>query len=210
MSIDITATSEIKKIEIVLDKIRLKALTKATRRSLNKVMREMAKNDVPDAIRKQRNIKKSRIKKRFLEKFKARGSNLANLEARIQISKKAVPLIEYVKGKREPRSQKGISIRKRKKVRVAIQKGKSTVVSKGFLARVKNNKVHVFRHTSRTKSKTSGKGKRTALPIRAITTGALTFLFHDKSFRSPLEKAAATQLGPILRREFEIELDKLK
>ncbi len=201
MSLNLSLESNLKKITITLDKIRTKAMVTAARQGLNKTLSKMNTLSA-NAVKQRRNLKVGIIKRKFFTQIKAKGSTLDRLEASLIVSAKPISAITYIVGKREPRSQKGITIRKRKKVKVRIRPGKTTILPNAFLAKGKSGNTQIFRRKKR------GKGS-TSLPIKKLSSPALSTLFDDKKFRTPLERASARIMVKEFNRAFTNQLKRL-
>lgn len=84
-----------------------------------------------------------------------RSTPLSSIFAHIRTDNKPVSLIHFVRGKKEPANQKGIPVKRRKKVKVQIMRGKTETRPKAFIQRVKGS-VQVFnRGSGRTMKKQS-------------------------------------------------------
>lgn len=78
-----------------------------------------------------------------------RQMSLSEIRALIRASDKPISLIHFVRGSKEPASQKGIKITDRKVLRVMVTKGRTARLPKAFIARSgRGGAVQVFRRKS--------------------------------------------------------------
>lgn len=74
----------------------------------------------------------------------ARGKSLGEIYASIAVSNKSISLIHFVRGDKQPIKQKGIAIKKRKRVKIAIRRGKTITLKNDFIMRA-HNSVQLYR-----------------------------------------------------------------
>lgn len=102
--LEINLDKDIKEIDAFFDNLKFKAVTTAARQGLNRAATRVRTVAMKE-IRQRRNLKLKDTKKRISIK-KAKGSNLAQLEARINFSGIPLPLILFIVGKPKPVTQK--------------------------------------------------------------------------------------------------------
>lgn len=73
-----------------------------------------------------------------------RKDHLASFQSKVRTSDKPISLIHFVVGKKEPRPQKGIPIRRRRLLNVRISQ-KRAALAKAFIAKGRGGAVQVFR-----------------------------------------------------------------
>lgn len=76
-----------------------------------------------------------------------RSTPLSSIFAHIRTSNKPISLIHFVRGKKEPANQKGIPVKRRKKLKVQIMRGKTETRPHSFIQRAKGN-IQVFNRGS--------------------------------------------------------------
>ena len=156
-----------------------KELVRAHRRALNRTATGLRK-EATIAIKKELRLKSGNIKAKRLRVRKATGSRFEQLEAALEFSGDPVPMIEFVRGSKKPRDQKGKPVKRRRLISVEIKPGKKFKLKHGFIATVRSQQI--FKRSSKGKSKLKKQG------IRAVST-----LPNIDAFRSPLERYIRTR-----------------
>ena len=195
--LNIQIETNLKEVDVFLTGLKEKALVKSTRRSLNRTLSQF-QTQLNRKIRQRRKLKASEIKRRFLRLEKAKGNMLRTMNAELAVSGDPVGLIRFVIGKKEPKSQAGIPVNKRKPITVQIRPGKRTKLEHVFIAKGKGGKNQVFRRKT-TKS----------FPIVKQSTASLSKMVERPGFRLPLEKFASQTFIKEHERNFKFELSKL-
>lgn len=107
-------------------------IMKATRAAMNRTLITMRQAAI-DGITEKLKIKPSSLRNKHMRLMKARGGTVDGLEASIDFNTHAIPMLEFVKGNKSPIEQKGIPVKKRRKLRVEITPGKKFVMKKAFI-----------------------------------------------------------------------------
>jgi len=113
----------------------------ATRTSINKSIK-FAQNTTVRLFRKRLNVLKRNLKT-MTSIRKARGNDIDRMTAVLKIDNQPMPLLWFVKGSKKPESQEGKSIKKRRKIKVQIRKGRTTRAMGAFIQ--KKRTIQVFR-----------------------------------------------------------------
>ena len=103
LQLEISLDRDIREIDAFLDELKFRALTLAARQALNRSavdIRAFANKQ----IRKRQNLKLGDIKKR-VRIIRARGMNIAQLEARVNFSGIPLPMILFIVGQKSPKAQ---------------------------------------------------------------------------------------------------------
>lgn len=125
-------------------------LTRAAKRAANRTLLTIRKTAI-GMIRTKLNVRPSDLKKaNYISLDRATGNRLENVRASVVFSKRPIDMLYFVKGSKEPAPQKGIKVKRRRKVKVEIVPGKRTVLRRGFIANVRTKQI--FKH-KRTHSK---------------------------------------------------------
>ena len=131
LNLTISLDKDIRQIDAFFDDLKFKAITQSARQGLNRAA-ERTRSAAIKEIRKRRKLKlqdlkgsKKKNKMGFVTLRKARGSNIAELEARINFSGIPLPLILFIVGQRTPKRQTKAN-RLRKPRRFEIVQGKRT------------------------------------------------------------------------------------
>jgi hypothetical protein len=138
MSLDIEITSTLLDAAKMFDGIDPREVGKAARRSINRTLLTLRKESV-QRIPEHLKIKAKTLRDRYIRLNKAQGGN--NYEGSIDFSSEPIPMIEFVKGSKEPIKQKGVKVSRRRKLKVEITPGKRFVLRKGFIQRVLSKQV---------------------------------------------------------------------
>lgn len=137
----------------------------ATKISINKALIK-GRKEVTAQLRQDINLKSGSIKKRiFLNKPKT--NSLHNMYGEMVFSGHPISFLEFVVGSKENIKQKGIKVRKRRKLKARIAPGKTFHIKSGFIQDVKSKGV--FRR--------KGSGRR----LRTLKTVSIAVM----AFRKP-------------------------
>ncbi len=131
---------------LALDKLQNKDLVQGTRKAMNRTLltlRQESINKITDKIK----IKPKTLREKHIALSKAQGGSIEALEASIDFSSDPVPLIEFVKGSKDVIQQKGIPVKRRRKLRVEITPGKKFVMKGAFIQRKSSKQVFKGRRT---------------------------------------------------------------
>ena len=118
--------------------------------------------------------------------------------ALIKTHHKAISMIHFVRGRKEPAKQKGIAVRKRKKLRVQIRPGSTVTLKKSFIAQA-NKAVQVFRRRPSGKlAKRRTFSLKTFLEKKEVMSHLLEF--GQKRYLKEFERNFKFYLGKIKKR----------
>lgn len=112
----------------------------AIRHSINRTLLTLRKEAI-DQLRRKLRIKPSVLREKYLWLEKARGGLAGGIEGSIMFSKTPIPMLEFVRGSKEPEDQKGKPVKKRRKVRAEITPGKRFHVKGAFIQRVHSTQL---------------------------------------------------------------------
>ena len=74
----------------------------------------------------------------------AKSKSIGEIYATISVSNKSISLIHFVRGDKQPAKQKGLAIKKRKRVKIAIRRGKTITLKNDFILRA-HNSIQLYR-----------------------------------------------------------------
>lgn len=188
---------DLDQVKVFLNEVKTRALVRATRKSMNRSLSALQTRANKKA-REHRKLKAREIKKDFFNLKKAKGNHLHRIEAELGVSGRPMSLLRFVVGQKEPRRQKGIPMRSRRKVQVEVRPGRKVKLDSAFIAKGKGGKNQVFRR--RTKSRA---------PIVKQSVPALSTLFARKKIETPLRLFARRHFLKEFGRTFDFELNKL-
>ena len=205
MTIRIRLTDNLKHVDLQLGEIKNKTIVTSMRQALNKSIVSARKMAI-EQIQLQRKLKTSYIKNKQTYMDRARGSKIEHLYSSIKFMSKSIALIEFLRGKKEPRSQKGIKPKSRRKIRVQVKPGKNIRLHKGFLARGHGGKVNVFRRTdNKVRKPPNQKG-----PLAIQKMPSIARLVEKPKISTPLQNFAAKRLGIEFERALNYQLQKIR
>lgn len=132
------------RVPLFLNDVQSKALPKANRNALNRSLTTL-RNEINNRVRLNYKLKKSDLNKKYLFNLKARGNMVSQQVATLNVSGKAISLINFVpKAKRKPVNQRGIPVKRRRPLRIEIRPGDKRK-TKLFVQKGKGGNLHVFR-----------------------------------------------------------------
>jgi len=196
MALDINLEHNFNDLEIWLDDIKNKAATQAARSTINRSLIATRKLSIK-LIKRQYRVKKSGLSATDVKKAhhikKARGGHLDTLFGEILFAGKPIPLLSFVSGSKNIIEQKGIKVKKRKKLKAEIRPGKKVILKGAFIGKVHSKQVF----------KRGGKGlKRQAGP-------SITEIVFRPNMIKALQKKMQRTFDQRFPGEMQFRLDKL-
>jgi len=192
--LDIKLDDNFLDVAAAFEELNTNQLVSATRRALNRTLLTLRKTSIEE-ITKRVKIKPKSLRDRYIMLQKAGGGALNSLEAALVFSGEPVPLLEFVKGSKQPIEQKGIPVKRRKKLRAEITPGKRFVVKGAFIQRVRS--LQVF------KRKDSG-------GFHKQGTRSIAFIITERGVGEKLVSVGQTRLAELLQHELEFQLLKMQ
>ena len=198
--LEISLDRDIREIEQFFDDVKFKAVTIAARQALNRTA-DRTKSFALKEIRRRRKLK-LKDAKGFVKVRKARGRDIAKLEARVDFLGIPLPLILFILGQKTPKTQTLPNPQRRSR-RFEIAKGDKKAKAGLFVQKAKRGKqrFQVFRRGD--KSDVSQGFKKQAAPsiaellraksniLRKIENNAIAILARE------YDNALANQLRTI-------------
>lgn len=184
MSIKINIESDFPHLDNLMDQMGNSDITSAARASLNNAVRR-GRQQGSRILRKRINLKATEIKKRIVLS-RARGGNLRSLNAALTFSGIPISMINFIVGNKNPIKQKGVKVKKRRKLKARIRGNKKVVLTGAFIQDIQSKQV--FRH--------KGTGKR----ARKLSTKSLA--------RIILEDRIQQQMETIVQKRFSREFSR--
>ncbi len=182
-----------------------RAIVKATRSTMTKMLTTL-RSDANKAARTKVALKAGEINKEWFDTSKIfRGSKFRDLDkfiAVLHVRNKAISFIKLVRGSRAPMNQKGVSIGRRKQLRVELKKGKVSKFKDLFIARANGGVYHVFRRVPPSR----GKGTKSVMKKQSLPS--LHYLFLDLSFVRPIEQQVGKKMQELFIKQLDYELRK--
>lgn len=183
-----------------------RALTKAVRRSIVRTLPGYQKLAI-DTVKGKYRLKVSSIRSMMRLFKKVKGNNIDSMFGAVQIRAKKFGLIEFVKGSKEPRKQKGIKVSKRKGLKIEIRRGKIIKTKGRFIAKTKGTS-HVFRRDP--KGSTMKQGKvRTSLPLKRQTVPSPIKIFREIKITDKLSQIIGHKYQNEFERNFKFYVDQI-
>lgn len=141
MALEINIKTNFAALAAAFDDLKKRHVVQAARRAMNRSLISVRKESVL-SLRKVIKLKSTEIKDK-ISTFPARGGSLEALEAKLVFSGKPIPLINFIRGSKAVIEQKGIKVKRRRKLRAEITPGKRFIVKKAFIQRARS--VQVFK-----------------------------------------------------------------
>ena len=212
LQLTISLDKDIREINQFFSDLKFKAITKSARQGLNKAASSTRTFAIKE-IRKRRKLKLQDLKgskkkgkkgkKGFVTVNKAKGNNLATLEARVNFSGVPLPLMLFILGKRTPKVHKVANARRRSR-RFEIVKGNKTAKKGLFIQKAKrgDTKFQVFRRKD---------AKNRAAGFRAQSAPSVAELLRKKtSLMRKIENSAIADMQREYDRALALNLSKIK
>lgn len=145
MSIDIDISHNILAVEEFFADYEERILAKSVRKALNRTLissRKYALKEIHRSIAvNSRAMKRGEFKKELTSLEKPKGNNPFAMSASLIFSGQSLPLLWFVSGNIDKIKQKGIKVKKRKKIKAQVFKGRKFVVKKAFIQKVQSKQV---------------------------------------------------------------------
>lgn len=189
MSIEIKISDDLGKAAADIAAFNHDIIPKAARRALNRAATAMGKESTK-LVPKEMRIRPGMIRERYMRLRKVRQMALQGMSAEAAYSAAAIPLIEFVRGSKDPIRQAGIKVKNRKPLRVEIRPGKRFILKRAFIQKVVSKQVF----------KRPGKGKE----FKKQGAPSIGFLIMSRNQR--LAGMVAQAGGETFQRVFKSEL----
>lgn len=168
-----------------------KQLEAAGRRAINRTLLTMRKEAIILITQKVK-VKPKELRDRYISLDKP-GSGVSSLQGAIVFSGESLHLMKFVKGDTSPIKQKGIPIKRRRKLKVEITPGKRFVLKGGFIQKANSNQV--FKR---------GKGRS----LIRQTAPSIAFMITDRGIGEILVTSGQNRLHELLKHELEYQVMK--
>lgn len=192
MSLNISITSNVVDAIAAMEKIPDKIVWDATRASINRAM-VTGRKEAGKTLRERLNVK-SRDMKKKTKITKAKGSSLRSLEGVLSFDDTPQPLIDFVRGNKNLIKQKGVKIKKRRKIKVEITRGKKFHLKGGFIQKARSKQL--FK-----RGKSGGFYKQSAPSIGEF--------IMRKQFKHPVVKAMRVSFNKNLKNQVEFRMERM-
>lgn len=186
MSLKVNIDHNFHDLAQMMDELGNKDIGSSARTAINKALTRGV-SVVVKQLRKDINLKSTGTKKR-IKVIKAKGSQMHRMEGVMIFSGTPIQLLEFVVGNKSPIKQKGIKVRKRRKLKVRFKPGKTIHVKGGFIQDVRSKQV--FRRRSQ--------GRK----LRKLSTSSLAVV----AFRQPRLKILENTLLKRFDRIFDQQI----
>lgn len=192
MALKINIETNFPHLQTLMNDIGDRDITNAARAALNSATRR-GRQQGSNMIRKRINLKATEIKKRI--KFtKASGGVLRNLEASLTFSGIPISMVHFIVGKKTPIDQKGVPVKKRRKLKARIRGNKKIMLSGAFIQKMQSKQV--FRH--------KGSSRR----ARKLSTKSLAKIIMEAQIRENLDKIVEKRFSREFQRQIHWRWEK--
>lgn len=198
LQIEISLGKDLKQLDTFLTDLKFKVITRGVRQGLNRAAKR-GRTETRKTVRKSIYNLKLKQLAREINTTPARQRVLPDLESSIDISFNKISLRRFLTPAQLNRSQKGIKVKKRKRLRVRISPGRTSTLKKAFIAKGRNNNIQVFRR--RTK-------KSLPIVVQKVPSIAKQLDKKPSVFKSLLARIQAIQIKEV-DRAIAFQLSKL-
>lgn len=198
MTIVFDIRSNIESIPEYLDDIKFKAIVQAAKTAVNKTLvstRKLAIKRIGLTYRLRPSGFSRKEVKDAMNIIKAKGNNLETLKGVIIFKGSPIPIIKFISGSKSVIAQKGIKIKKRRKLKAEIRPGKKVRISKGFIQKARSTQV--FKR---------GKGED---GFKKQAVASIALIIMRKGHRDALLTHISRQFPRIFANQVQFRLDKL-
>lgn len=150
MSFKVEITDNLNQGFEVFDKLKKNEVFRSARTAINRTLTTLRKDSVIE-IKKEMRISSSLLKNKYIWVDKARGKGLRTLSGSVVYQSRGLQLIDFIRGARAVTPQKGIPVKKRKKIRAEVTPGKRFVVSGGFVSQTASKGLQIMKRDKKTK-----------------------------------------------------------
>lgn len=192
MSLKINIEQNFHDLTKMMDEIAHVQILAGTKRAMDNALRRGRVITIKE-MRKEINLPSSKIKARITI-YKARGASLNGVEGALGFSEKAIPMLDFVVGKKSNIKQKGIKVKKRRKLKVKIKPGKTIRLKGAFIQNVKSQQV--FRR--------KGQGPS----VRKLGTKSIATLAFQRNMRPKIENIILKRFDREFRRQMSFRFEK--
>jgi hypothetical protein len=180
--------------EAFTDQLGPNELVNAGRSAFNKTLLTI-RNEAIKELRKRVRIKPGVLRNKYTWLEKARGGTLGGLTAAVAFSTRPIPMIEFVRGNKAPIVQKGVPVKRRRKLKVEIVPGKRHTLDKAFIQKV--HTTQVFKRDP----KADGFHKQ--------GTRSIGFLIAARGIGAMLADIGQARVRNLLLHEFDVRAKKI-
>jgi len=190
MSIDISIEDNFDNLEGYLDDLKADAAVKAVHFSINRTLLTLRERSV-QRIKERLSVKTGVLKSKHLviNKAKLGGLGFHTMKGEILYNTTPIPMIEFISGAQQKRSQKGVAVSKRKPLKARIRPGKTVTLKHAFIATVHSKQVFKRRDTSSRRVKKQG----------IVSVG---FIFKKPLIRNELQLLGGKRFTELFVREY--------
>lgn len=192
MALKINIETNFPHLQSLMNDLGDKDVTAATRASLNNSVRR-GREQGSRMIRSRINLKATEIKKRITIQ-KARGGSLRSLEASLTFSGIPISMIHFIVGNKNVIKQKGVPVKKRRKLKARIRGNKKISLGGAFIQDMQSKQV--FRH--------KGKGRRS----RKLSTKSLARIILEDQIRTKLDEIVEKRFSREFQRQIHWRWEK--
>jgi len=142
MAVDISITSNILDAAMEMKNYSNQVVVQSARKAINRSLttgRKLSRK----SLRERLNIKNKDIgnKSRKMRIQKARGGRMASLTGSLEFETTPLPMLMFIKGKKTPIKQRGVKLRKRRKLKAEVYRGKKLNMAPAFIQKVRTTQV---------------------------------------------------------------------
>ena len=187
MTIQFNVLSNLDEVDVWLKELGTRGLSQATKSTMIRTKPTMKKESLK-MVKLFRKTQSKKITDRFKFFSRFQGSDFRKYEVEMRISRKPIRLLHFIKGKKEAQKQKGISAKRRRKLKAEVVPGRVTKLRKAFIQKGKGGSLLVFQR----------QGEK-SLPLRVRTGAFIHHLFAKPELTKPIEKNTGIKMTHLFR-----------
>ncbi len=191
MSLEINILNNLHAMDDFLSDFKVKVAVQATRSAINRTLVSTRKEAVK-TLRTRLNIKSTTLKRKHISLSKVRGGSLSSMTGSINFNDNPMPLLDFVKGHKNIIKQKGIKVKKRRKLKVEVVKGKKITLKTAFIQKV--NSKQVF--------------KRGSSGFKRQAVSSIGTWVSRRAFKKPIMREARARFNIEFDRQYSFRMDR--
>lgn len=176
MAVEIDVFDNLDNLDVWLKELGQKGLVSATKSSFIRT-RPTMKRESMLMVKRFRKAKSKAITDRFKFINKLGGTRIDDLSVELDVKRKPIRALEFIKGKKEAQKRAGISPRKRRRLKIEVVPGRVRKLPRAFIDRGRGGKLMVLER--------KGKERR---PLRRRPGAYIHSLFAQERLTKPIEK----------------------
>lgn len=106
------------------------------------------RKEITNEIRREKRLTVGEIKRKHLRMNKKLNGPMSSWEVNVDVLDVKIPLLQFIKGKKTPRNQRGRKVKRRSVLRAEVRPGSRITIQTGFIIRGKSG-LQVFKRKTK-------------------------------------------------------------